>query len=108
VIDDSASQHAANTHNRRLELDALWVYFDGESIASLPYDYLASKRLTENGGKLVLKFMDCTVTVEGKRLRVLMKELDSRHRAFIRANDEAFDAAGNAEPFITKITLTEH
>jgi hypothetical protein len=91
---EPARQHAANTHNRRMELDSIRIHYGTASELGIPYSFLVSWNL-ETPAKLVLEFATWTVTIEGTRLRALMTEIESRQLAFVRANDNPeFDAGG--------------
>jgi len=102
VLDTS---HAATKHNGiRREVEMVKIHYGTESAIALPYAYLATIDMPKPG-MLVLEFASRTVTIEGIRLEALMSELQNRHVAIVRANDNpAFDPGGK-EPFIRSVTV---
>ncbi|HVY29682.1 MAG TPA: hypothetical protein VHB79_24145 [Polyangiaceae bacterium] len=97
-------QHAAATHNRRMELDAIRIHYGTASELSIPYSFLISQNL-ESPSKLVLEFATWMVTIEGTRLRALMSEIESRQLSFVRANDNPEFDQGGKEANVTKVTV---
>ena len=97
--------HAATKHNGiRREVEMVKIHYGTASSIALPYAYLAAIDMPEPG-KLVLEFASRIVTIEGIRLEGLMAELQNRHLAMVRANDNpAFDVGGK-EPFIRSVTV---
>jgi hypothetical protein len=104
TVVEPGRQHAANTHNRRMELDSIRIHYGTSSELGLPYSFLVSWNL-ETPGKLVLEFATWTVTIEGTRLRALMTEIETRQLAFVRASDNPEFDSGGKDGHVTSVTV---